>query len=492
MAKKWLILAVIILIYLPVSIDATVLHVAIPRLSVGLGASNNELLWIIDIYSLVMAGLLLPMGALGDRIGYKRLTLLGTGLFGVASLCAALSTTAMMLIISRAFLGIGAAMILPATLSGVRQTFPERKERDFALGLWVAVGTGGAMIGPIVGGFLLEHFYWGSVFMLNVPIVLMTLLLTHFLIPQQPIRKEQPLYLGQATALTVSLLLLIFVAKSLIHPTVSGWLIFAFALIGLWLFRRFVQQQLQSSRPMLDISLLTNRTLLLGVMMALTPMIAMIGFELLMAQELQFVIGKSPLEAGLFMLPLMIASGIAGPIAGKLSAKVGIRSVALTGMLLSAISFWGLSITNFSTQPLQAGFWMVILGLGASSVFFAATSTIMASSPPEKASAAGAIEGMAYELGAGFGVAIFGLLLAGIYTSHISLPTGLTFEQTQYASDSISEAVQIVDEIGGQLGEQVMQAAKTAFSSAHSVVLKIISLIFVLLAFPIWRHKQLR
>ena len=203
MAKKWLILAVIILIYLPVSIDATVLHVAIPRLSVGLGASNNELLWIIDIYSLVMAGLLLPMGALGDRIGYKRLTLLGTGLFGVASLCAALSTTAMMLIISRAFLGIGAAMILPATLSGVRQTFPERKERDFALGLWVAVGTGGAMIGPIVGGFLLEHFYWGSVFMLNVPIVLMTLLLTHFLIPQQPIRKEQPLYLGQATALTV-------------------------------------------------------------------------------------------------------------------------------------------------------------------------------------------------------------------------------------------------------------------------------------------------
>lgn len=165
MFRQWLTLVIIVLVYIPVAIDATVLHVAAPTLSMTLGASGNELLWIIDIYSLVMAGMVLPMGALGDRIGFKRLLMLGGTLFGLASLAAAFSHTASWLIATRVLLAIGAAMIVSATLAGIRATFCEEKHRNMALGVWAAVGSGGAAFGPLIGGILLEHFYWGSVFL---------------------------------------------------------------------------------------------------------------------------------------------------------------------------------------------------------------------------------------------------------------------------------------------------------------------------------------
>ena len=180
----------------------------------ALGSSGNELLWIIDIYSLVMAGMVLPMGALGDKIGFKRLLLLGSAIFGIASLCAALSPTAMTLIASRALLAVGAAMIVPATLAGIRSTFAEASQRNMALGLWAAVGSGGAAFGPLVGGILLEHFYWGSVFLINVPIVLVVIAINAKVVPRQPARREQPLNLLQALVLIAAILMLVFSAKS--------------------------------------------------------------------------------------------------------------------------------------------------------------------------------------------------------------------------------------------------------------------------------------
>lgn len=198
MSRQWLTLMAILLVYIPVAIDATVLHVAAPTLSVALGTSGNELLWIIDIYSLVMAGMVLPMGALGDKIGFKRLLLLGSGIFGSASLAAAFSPTAETLIASRALLAVGAAMIVPATLAGIRSTFSQAQQRNMALGLWAAVGSGGAAFGPLIGGMLLEHFYWGSVFLINVPIVLLVMAINAKVVPRQPARREQPLNFFQA------------------------------------------------------------------------------------------------------------------------------------------------------------------------------------------------------------------------------------------------------------------------------------------------------
>lgn len=203
MFRQWLTLVIIVLVYIPVAIDATVLHVAAPTLSMTLGASGNELLWIIDIYSLVMAGMVLPMGALGDRIGFKRLLMLGGTLFGLASLAAAFSHTASWLIATRVLLAIGAAMIVPATLAGIRATFCEEKHRNMALGVWAAVGSGGAAFGPLIGGILLEHFYWGSVFLINVPIVLVVMGLTARYVPRQAGRRDQPLNQAKEVSVTV-------------------------------------------------------------------------------------------------------------------------------------------------------------------------------------------------------------------------------------------------------------------------------------------------
>ena len=260
MFRQWLALVIIVLVYIPVAIDATVLHVAAPTLSMTLGASGNELLWIIDIYSLVMAGMVLPMGALGDRMGFKRLLMIGSMLFGVSSLAAAFAPSAGWLIAARASLAIGAAMIIPATLAGIRTLFTDARDRNIALGVWAAVGSGGAAFGPLIGGILL-----------------------------------------------------------------SPWLVACTLLTGAVMLLIFVRIQLRARVPMIDMRLFCHRIILSGVVMAMTAMIALVGFELLMAQELQFVHGFTPFEAGMFMLPVMVASGFSGPIAGVLVGRLGLR-----------------------------------------------------------------------------------------------------------------------------------------------------------------------
>lgn len=486
MFRQWLALVIIVLVYIPVAIDATVLHVAAPTLSMTLGASGNELLWIIDIYSLVMAGMVLPMGALGDRIGFKRLLMLGSVLFGLSSLWAAASSSAGWLIAARASLAIGAAMIIPATLAGIRTLFTEARQRNIALGVWAAVGSGGAAFGPLIGGALLEHFYWGSVFLINVPIVAIVVVLTARLVPPQQGRPEQPLNIGHAIMLIVAILLLVFSAKTALKGALSPWMVATTLFIGAMLLFMFVRIQLRAAIPMIDMRLFGHRIILSGVVMAMTAMIALVGFELLMAQELQFVHGFTPFDAGMFMLPVMVASGFSGPIAGVLVSKLGLRIVAAGGMGLSALSFIGLSMLDFSTQQWLAWGLMVLLGFSAASALLASTSAIMAAAPKEKAAAAGAIETMSYELGAGLGIALFGLLLTRSFSAAIALPQGLESRVAEQASSSIGEAVKVAQELPPALAESVIQAAKTAFISSHSVALGSAGGMLLLLAIGIW------
>ena len=486
MFRQWLALVIIVLVYIPVAIDATVLHVAAPTLSMTLGASGNELLWIIDIYSLVMAGMVLPMGALGDRIGFKRLLMLGSVLFGLSSLWAAASSSAGWLIAARASLAIGAAMIIPATLAGIRTLFTEARQRNIALGVWAAVGSGGAAFGPLIGGALLEHFYWGSVFLINVPIVAIVVVLTARLVPPQQGRPEQPLNISHAIMLIVAILLLVFSAKTALKGALSPWMVATTLFIGAMLLFMFVRIQLRAAIPMIDMRLFGHRIILSGVVMAMTAMIALVGFELLMAQELQFVHGFTPFDAGMFMLPVMVASGFSGPIAGVLVSKLGLRIVAAGGMGLSALSFIGLSMLDFSTQQWLAWGLMVLLGFSAASALLASTSAIMAAAPKEKAAAAGAIETMSYELGAGLGIALFGLLLTRSFSAAIALPQGLESRVAEQASSSIGEAVKVAQELPPALAESVIQAAKTAFISSHSVALGSAGGMLLLLAIGIW------
>ena len=486
MFRQWLTLMIIVLVYIPVAIDATVLHVAAPTLSMTLGASGNELLWIIDIYSLVMAGMVLPMGALGDRIGFKRLLLLGGGLFGLASLAAAFAHSASWLIATRAILAIGAAMIVPATLAGIRATFSEARHRNMALGVWAAVGSGGAAFGPLVGGMLLEHFYWGSVFLINVPIVLVVMALTARFVPRQSGRRDQPLNFSHAVMLIIAILLLVYSAKSALKGQLASGVIALTLMIGALLLGMFIRTQLAAARPMIDMRLFTHRIILSGVVMAMTAMITLVGFELLMAQELQFVHGLTPYEAGLFMLPVMLASGFSGPLAGMLVSRLGLRTVATGGMALSALSFYGLAMTDFSTQQWQAWCLMALLGFSAASALLASTAAIMAAAPAEKAAAAGAIETMAYELGAGLGIAIFGLLLSRSFSASIRLPSGLNAEEIERASSSMGEAVQLADTLSPSPGEAILDAARQAFTWSHSVALSSAGSMLILLAVGMW------
>lgn len=486
MFRQWYTLAILVLIYIPVAIDATVLHVAVPSLTMVLEASGNELLWIIDIYSLVMAGMVLPMGALGDRIGYKRLTLIGSTLFGIASLAAAFSSDASQLIAARALLAVGAAMIVPATLAGIRSTFNNERERGIALGIWVAVGAGGAAFGPLVGGILLEHYYWGSVFLINVPIIALVLLFTAVFIPRQPVQRAQTLNLTQALMLIAAILLLVLAAKTSLKVNADPLKALGAATGGALLMTLFIRSQLRARAPMIDLTLFTHRIILTGVVMALTAMIALVGFELLMAQELQFVHGFSPLDAGLFMLPLMLACSFSGPAAGALVGRFGLRTVATLGMAFSALSFFGLAMTDMAHQRAVAWGWMILLGLSASTALLSSTAAIMSAAPKEKATAAGAIETMAYELGAGMGIAVFGMILSHAFSGAIELPQELPVTLMAQASASINEALLVAQQVSPALGDLVVNAANQAFKASHSAVLTLASGMLLVLTLVVW------
>ncbi|CFY93120.1 methyl viologen resistance protein SmvA [Salmonella enterica subsp. enterica serovar Typhi] len=257
-------------------------------------------------------------------------------------------------------------------------------------------------------------------------------------------------------------------------------------LTGALLLGLFIRTQLATSRPMIDMRLFTHRIILSGVVMAMTAMITLVGFELLMAQELQFVHGLSPYEAGVFMLPVMVASGFSGPIAGALVSRLGLRLVATGGMALSALSFYGLAMTDFSTQQWQAWGLMALLGFSTASALLASTSAIMAAVPAEKAAAAGAIETMAYELGAGLGIAIFGLLLSRSFSASIRLPAGLEAQEIARASSSMGEAVQLANSLPPTQGQAILDAARHAFIWSHSVALSSAGSMLLLLAVGMW------
>nr|WP_174505459.1 MFS transporter [Acinetobacter sp. Marseille-Q1620] len=479
MLRQWYILAIVVLIYLPVSIDATVLHVAVPTLTQALTLDNNQMLWVIDIYSLMMAGLLLPMGALGERLGYKRLMLIGASIFAVGSLLAAFAISANMLIFARIILACGAAMIIPATLACVRSVFLNEKQRNFALGIWVVAGGGGAALGPLLGGFLLEHYHWGSVFLINIPLIFLVLIGGYFLLPQQPINSRKHINILDAVVLTSSILFIIYAIKTCMKAYDQS--VVVSALLGIGLLIYFIHKQKKSLEPLIDLSLFKIQSVKIGFMICVFTMIALVGFELLISQKLQFVYGFSPLEAGLFILPFMIAVSLSGIFASFLINRFGVRIVSLLGLALSAIAFVGLAETDFSQNAYYAWFWMIVLGASIEATFLAATSAIISASPVEKATAAGSIEGMSYELGTGFGVAIFGLLVSYFYRHKIQFQNLMDNEHFDLAKNSIAETVHVLSGLDSKFTTEIQLLANQAFSSAHHSVLYVSSMTMLFL-----------
>lgn len=469
--RRWLILLAVMLAFLPVVIDMTILHIAVPSLTLALGASTTEVLWIIDIYPLLMAGLLVPMGTLADLVGNRRMLLTGLVVFGIASLLAAFAPTPALLIGARVLLALGGSMIMPCVLGIIRRTFEDEDERAMALGLWGMVGATGAALGPLIGGALLEHFWWGSAFLINVPIMLVVAPLVFLLLPRMEQTTPGTWALGQALLLIAGMLTLVYGIKAAVGATQPLGVALSVALFGVGLLTIFARLQLRSASPMLDLSLFSRPAILAGMIMAVVATGALAGVELTLAQELQYVLGRTPLQAGIFMIPIMAAAAIGGPVAGYLSNLCGLRLVASASLALSAMALVFLALADFHSPGFGVPIMLALLGLCLSIGLTASSIAIMGSVEASKGAAAGALEATGYELGTGLGITIFGVFMSSIFSHTISLPVDLAKPLAERAARSIGDSYVVAHSLIEPQGAAVIEAAKDAFSAAHAMLL---------------------
>lgn len=469
--RRWLILLAVMLAFLPVVIDMTILHIAVPSLTLGLGASATEVLWIIDIYPLLMAGLLVPMGTLADRIGNRRVLLSGLVVFGIASLLAAFAPTPALLIAARVLLALGGSMIMPCVLGIIRRTFEDEEERAMALGLWGMVGAAGAALGPLIGGALLEHFWWGSAFLINVPIMLVVAPLVFLLLPRSEETTPGTWALGQALLLIAGMLALVYGIKAAVGATQPLAVALLVAVLGGALLSLFARLQLRSATPMLDLSLFSRPAILAGIIMAVVAIGALAGVELTLAQELQYVLGKTPLQAGIFMIPIMAAAAVGGPVAGYLSNLCGLRLVASASLGLSGVALAFLALADFHQPGFGVPAMLALLGLTLSIGLTASSIAIMGSVEASKGGSAGSLEATAYELGTGLGITFFGVFMSSIFSRTISLPTDLAKPLGERAVRSIGDSYVVAYRLMEPESAALIEAAKVAFSAAHAMLL---------------------
>ncbi|MCV4342922.1 MFS transporter [Pseudomonas capsici] len=473
--------------FLPIVLDLTILHVAVPSLSIALQATGTEVLWIIDIYPLLMASLLIPMGTLADRVGHRHMLMLGLGIFCSGSVLAAFAPSAEALIGARAFMAFGAAMVMPCTLAIVRQTFEDEGERAMALGIWGAVASAGAALGPLAGGALLEHFWWGAVFLVNVPVMLFVIPLVMAYIPVRllsaGVTGKWPI--DQALILILGIMATVYGLKSAFRTGSSLLMTIIFLAFGILMLCWFSRKQLRSPDPMLDLSLFSVPAISAGVVMSLVVMGALAGVELMLAQELQFVLGQTPLEAGIFMLPLMIGSAVGGPLAGMILQATGLRRVASLSLLVSAGSLLGLAFADLDSNGAMV--ILAALGLSLSVGMTASSVAIMSNTPVEKAGSAGALEATSYDLGSGLGITVFGILLTSSYERSIRLPDDLPLNIAETAGRSIGETMMAAKTVGGHQAQQLVLAGQQAFSASHSLVLLAAAALVGLVSIAVWK-----
>ncbi|KPQ26450.1 MFS transporter [Halomonas sp. HL-93] len=484
--RRWLVLFAVMLAFLPVVIDMTILHIAMPSLTPALGATGTEVLWIIDIYPLLMAGLLVPMGTLADRVGTRRVLLTGLVVFGVASLLAAFSTTPSMLIGARVLLAMGGSMIMPCVLGVIRKTFEDERERAMALGLWGTVGAAGAAVGPLIGGVLLEHYWWGSVFLINVPIMLVVAPVAYALLPRLEDTTPGKWALGQALILLVGIIAVVYGIKSGVGAGQPLWRVGLVLSLGLAMLAWFTRIQLRSAMPMLDLSLFRHPAIVAGMVMALVASGALAGVELTLAQELQYVLDKTPLQAGVFMVPIMAAAAVGGPVAGDLSNRFGLRLVASMSMALAAASLAYLAHADLHAPGWPVPSALAVLGLTLSIGLTASSIAIMGAVDASKGGSAGALEATGYELGSGLGITLFGVFMTSVYTRTIVLPPHLESALGAQATRSISDSIVVAQRLDAARADALITAAKAAFSTTHSILLTAAAMLIALLSVAVF------
>ena len=466
MPQRWWTLVVLSASLLVIGLDNTILNVALPTLEHDLGASSSQLQWIVDAYMLVFAGLLLTAGALGDRFGRKRALSFGLAVFGLGSGLSALATSPAMLIATRALMGVGGAFIMPSTLSIITAVFPA-EERAKAIGVWAGVSGLGIAIGPVAGGWLIEHASWNAVFLVNLPFVAAALLAGHWLVPESKDpaapRLDIPGFAMSISGLTTLVWAIIEApSKGWTNPTILAAFAAAVAILG-----AFMAWELRTREPMLDIRLFANPRFS-GASAAITlTFFAMFGSIFFLTQYLQGVLGYTALEAGVRVTPIAIGLILGGPISAKLAAKLGTKVVVAAGLTLVAV---GLSIvTQFavdSTYGIVAAH-LLVLGFGMGMAMAPATESVMGSLPVEKASVGSAVNDTTRTTGGALGVAILGSLLASQYRGDMDgAVSGLPHDTAATASDTLSGGLAVAHRLGDS---GLAEAAQSAFLNGMHV-----------------------
>ena len=462
--REWTGLAVLALPCLLYSMDLTVLELAIPKLSADLRPTSSQLLWIMDIYGFLLAGCLLTMGTLGDRVGRRRLLLIGAAAFGAASVTAAFSTSPEMLIATRALLGVAGATLAPSTLSLIRNIFHVPDQRAFAIGVWATSFAAGAAIGPLAGGLLLEFFWWGSVFLLAVPVMVL-LVLGPALLPEFRDPEAGRLDLLSAGMSLVAVLATIYGLKQIAQNGI-GWPQLLSIAAGVAIGVAFARRQRKLDDPLIDLQLFRAPAFSVSLAAFLLSIFVIAGIFLFIAQYLQLVLGLSPLMAGLWTLP-----SAGGLIAGSMLAPLIVRRVRPAfvmagGLALSAVGFGMLALVDASSGLAVLVIGSVAFSLGVAPVGTLATDIIVGSAPPERAGAASGISETSAELGGALGIAVLGSIGAAAYRGQVAaaFPDGLPPEAARAARDTLGGAVVAGDRLPDRLGAGLVEAAREAFT----------------------------
>ncbi len=484
--SRWTILVVLCVSLLIVALDATVLHVAVPALTEDLRPGAQTLLWIVDAYPLIAASLLILFGTLGDRIGRRKVLLIGYALFGVASALAAFAPTPQVLIGARALLGAGGAMIMPATLSILRQVFPDRRERAMAIGVWSSVAAVGAAVGPVLGGFLVEHFWWGSVFLVNIPMMAVMLVVGRLLLPESRGDCAGPWDVLGALTAAAGVLGVVFGIKrfgggagpldaSMYLPLLLG------AALLVW----FVRRQRRLRHPLIDMGMFAQPAFSTSVGCIVLAMLALVGLELIAVQYLQLVLGLSPLQAGLRLLPLTFAAMAAGLVGARVLRRFGPRRMVGAGFLLTALAVLSLTAMGGTDRPPLMTCAFVALGFGLETTLFGAYESMLNEVPARRAGGAAAIGETSYQLGAGLGIALLGSVMNVAYAPHAA---GVPAADSTAAGRSLGEAYTVADRLGGSSGAALRHAARQSFVFGMHVTLLVSA---VLLLAGGWAARRL-
>ncbi|MCU1456860.1 MAG: drug resistance transporter [Actinomycetia bacterium] len=493
--RRWWALATMCMSILILGLDNTILNIAIPALVRDLHASTSQLQWIVDGYTLVFAGLLLTAGSIGDRFGRKGALTVGLTIFGLGSLASALAGSANMLIFTRAFMGLGAALVMPATLSLLTNVFRDPKERARAIGAWAAVVGAASALGPIVGGFLLQHFWWGSVFLVNLPVVAVALIAGHLLLPTS--RDPAAPRLDPIGAL-LSITGLVALLWAVIQAPSAGWtdpgVLGAFGLGGL-IVVAFVLWEGSSSHPMLDVRFFRNRRFSAANVSITLVFFAMLGASFIITQYLQTVLGFDALQAGFRMLPMAIVLLVVAPLAPRLVERVGTKLVVGSGLSIAAIG-----LVAAANVPLTNGYphlvWsMSLMSFGMALVMAPATESIMGSLPRSKAGIGSAMNDTTRQMGGAVGVAVLGSVLASSYRPAVTsklTALGAPTSVVNAAKESIGGAVDAASKLPAPLAREATVAAQRAFVDALSGTLILAAVVIIISALVVFAFLPAR